>query len=103
MKDGVVYSTVGWKKYLDFRNNPNSNYINKHGYVLFSRVSQLVYNAWKNKLENTPILKFKNSKILAVVSDTEYYDVLESARLWFESEEYYEKCAWIRDIQMEMK
>lgn len=102
-KHSIVYSTVGWKRYLDFTEYPNPPYLQKNGYEVFARVCKLVYKAWQSNLENTPILKFKNSKILAVVTDSEYNEVLDLARRWFELNEYYEECAWIRDIQKKMK
>lgn len=103
MKDSVVYSTVGWRKYLDFTQHTPSSYIQDNGYEVFERVTRLVYKAWKQNMKSTPILKFKNSKILSVVTENEYREVLDIARLWFEAGEYYEECAWIRNIQQKMK
>ena len=103
MKDSVVYSTVGWRKYLDFKQHSESTYLIENGYEVFSKVSKLIYRAWKNNLESVPVLRLKNSKILAVITDDDYYDALEIARLWFERGEFYEECAWIRDIQTSMK
>jgi len=95
-------STVDWKKYLDFNQNPRAKtFLQSRGDdVLWQIASNIDNSLTGSKPSNRIIMSVHpNAPAAILINREDYSDVLDLCIKWFEVREKYEVCKKVLDIK----
>lgn len=98
-----LFSTVGWRKYLDPADNPRVNrFLKKNGEVVFAQIVSNIETAIDSKQDEFIMLVHPNVSSAVSVKQLEYNELLNHCLTWYKKTENYEKCAEIIKIRKKL-
>jgi len=99
-----AFSTCGWKKYLDYPNNPRlKEFFESRGTETLTQITGNINRAINNKNTELRIMIHPNVGSIMVIPKKDFMDVLDISLKWFISTENYEMCHKVNEYKNNFK
>jgi hypothetical protein len=106
MNRNVVYSVVGWEKYIDPTHPIIKPYVDMFGNEIYHTVIEKIKKAYASGDEYCDLIQFRKTKIesvnrkniVAVAHKSDFVLILKRLMNWYIRKEVYEICSELKEL-----